>query len=63
MSSLMPAGRALLEVRNLVKHFPVHGGFLSREVANVQAVNGVSFSVAPGDWRRRWCLAMRSNSV
>ena len=49
MIAPMPAGRPLLDVRNLVKHFPVHGGFLSREVARVQAVNGVSFSVAPGE--------------
>jgi len=49
MSAPMPAGRALLEVRDLVKQFPVHGGFLSREVACVHAVNGVSFSVAPGE--------------
>ena len=45
----MPAGRALLEVRDLVKQFPVRGGFLSREVACVHAVNGVSFSIAPGE--------------
>jgi oligopeptide transport system ATP-binding protein len=49
MSAPMLGERPLLEVRNLVKHFPVHGGFLSREVARVQAVNGVSFSVAPGE--------------
>jgi len=49
MSAAMPREGPLLEVRNLVKHFPVHGGFLSREVASVQAVNGVSFSVAPGE--------------
>ena len=49
MSAPMLGGRPLLEVRNLVKYFPVHGGFLSREVARVQAVNGVSFSVAPGE--------------
>jgi oligopeptide transport system ATP-binding protein len=44
-----PLERPLLEVRNLVKHFPVHAGILSREVARVQAVNGVSFSVARGE--------------
>jgi oligopeptide transport system ATP-binding protein len=49
MSAPMDPARPLLEVRNLVKHFPVHGGFLSREVARVHAVNGVSFSVARGE--------------
>jgi len=45
----MPGERPLLEVRNLVKHFPVRGGFLSREVDRVHAVNGVSFFIAPGE--------------
>ena len=49
MSAPKLLDRPLLEVHNLVKHFPVHGGFLSREVACVHAVNGVSFSVAPGE--------------
>ena len=33
----------LLEVRNLKKHFPVRGGLLRRVVAQVRAVDGVSF--------------------
>jgi oligopeptide transport system ATP-binding protein len=49
MNAPMPGGRPLLEVRDLVKHFPVHGGFLSREVDRVHAVNGVSFSIAQGE--------------
>jgi len=40
---------ALLEVRNLVKHFPVRGGVLNRVIANVHAVNGVSFDVNQGE--------------
>lgn len=40
---------ALIEVRNLVKHFPVRGGVLNRVVANVHAVNGVSFDVERGE--------------
>jgi peptide/nickel transport system ATP-binding protein len=41
---------ALLEVTDLVKHFPVKRGFLvDREVDRVRAVDGVSFSVARGE--------------
>src|SRR5687767_6508461 len=40
----------LLEVENLVKHFPIKSGILfDRQVGAVQAVDGVSFSVAPGE--------------
>ena len=39
----------LLDVRDLVKHYPVRKGLLRREVARVRAVDGVSFHVAPGE--------------
>ncbi|HEU4327077.1 MAG TPA: dipeptide ABC transporter ATP-binding protein [Roseiflexaceae bacterium] len=39
----------LLEVKNLVKHFPIKGGLLRRTVATVKAVDGVSFHVQPGE--------------
>ena len=39
---------ALLEVANLVKHFPVKKGLFSRTVGAVRAVDGVSFSIAEG---------------
>jgi oligopeptide transport system ATP-binding protein len=39
----------LLEVRDLVKHFPIRKGVLSRVVGAVRAVDGVSFSVARGE--------------
>ncbi len=35
----------LLEVKNLVKHFPIQGGLFLRNVGNVHALNGVSFSL------------------
>jgi oligopeptide/dipeptide ABC transporter ATP-binding protein len=40
---------ALLEVENLVKHFPVKGGALNRVVRRVHAVNGVSLRVDRGE--------------
>ncbi len=40
----------ILEVRNLVKHFPVGGGgILSRHTGSVRAVEGVSFSIRRGE--------------
>jgi peptide/nickel transport system ATP-binding protein/oligopeptide transport system ATP-binding protein len=39
----------LVEVRDLVKHFPVRGGILQRTVAVVQAVDGVSFDIHRGE--------------
>ncbi|HEY1444485.1 MAG TPA: dipeptide ABC transporter ATP-binding protein [Acidimicrobiales bacterium] len=41
---------ALLEVDQLFKHFPVRaGGLFRRQIGEVQAVSGVSFSIAPGE--------------
>jgi oligopeptide/dipeptide ABC transporter ATP-binding protein len=41
---------SLLEVTDLYKHFPVRKGtFVKRRVGEVQAVSGVSFSIAPGE--------------
>jgi len=40
---------ALIEVRNLVKHFPVRGGVLNRVTGRVHAVNGVSFDIDRGE--------------
>ena len=39
---------ALLEVRDLRKHFPIKEGFLQRVRSHVQAVDGVSFSIERG---------------
>lgn len=43
------AGKALIEVKNLVKYYPVRGGLLQRVVANVKAVDGVSFVIKEGE--------------
>jgi len=40
---------ALLSVRNLVKHFPVRGGWFKGLVERVHAVDGVSFDLAKGE--------------
>jgi len=40
---------AIVEVENLVKHFPVRGGFLNRVVRRVHAVNDVTFSIERGE--------------
>jgi oligopeptide/dipeptide ABC transporter ATP-binding protein len=44
-----PSGDAIMEVRDLVKHFPIRAGFLQRQVGAVQAVDGVSFDVMRGE--------------
>jgi peptide/nickel transport system ATP-binding protein/oligopeptide transport system ATP-binding protein len=43
------SGTAVLEVRDLVKHFPIHGGLLQRRVGGVRAVDGVSFAIGRGE--------------
>jgi oligopeptide/dipeptide ABC transporter ATP-binding protein len=46
-----PAGdeAPLVDVRDLVKHFPIRGGILQRTVGIVQAVDRVSFEVRRGE--------------
>jgi oligopeptide transport system ATP-binding protein len=39
----------LLKVRNLKKYFPVRGGFFSKVIGYVQAVDGVSFDIKRGE--------------
>ena len=42
--------RPLVEVKNLTKYFPVTSGILiKRQVGKVRAVDGISFSIAPGE--------------
>src|SRR5262245_6707391 len=42
-------GRTLVEVRDLVKHFPIRGGILQRTIAGVQAVDGVNLTIRRGE--------------
>jgi peptide/nickel transport system ATP-binding protein/oligopeptide transport system ATP-binding protein len=45
-----PAGENLLEVRDLVKHFPITSGvILTRSVGAVQAVDGIDLDVVKGE--------------
>ncbi len=39
----------MIQVKNLVKYFPVRAGLLQRVVAHVQAVDDVSFSIREGE--------------
>lgn len=48
MSTVNP-NDGLVVVRNLVKRFPITGGIFGREVAAVNAVQGVSFSIKKGE--------------
>lgn len=41
--------KTLVEVNNLVKYFPVRAGLLQRVIAQVQAVDGVSFTIKEGE--------------
>ena len=40
---------SLLRAKQLVKHFPKHGGFLGRELSRVHAVNGVDLEIERGE--------------
>ena len=43
-----PAAAPLLRVEHLFKYYPVTAGLLKRKVAEVRAVDGVSFEVGQG---------------
>jgi len=49
MSEATHDGQALIEVKDLVKYFPVRGGVLQRVIAWVKAVDGVSFIIRKGE--------------
>jgi ABC-type oligopeptide transport system ATPase subunit len=44
-----PKDERLLDVVNLVKYFPVTAGVMRRKVADVKAVDGVSFFIRKGE--------------
>ena len=39
----------LVEVKDVVKYYPIRGGVLLREIARVKAVDGVSLGIAAGE--------------
>ena len=41
--------KPILEVRDLVKRFPITRGLMRRHVGDVRAVDGISFSIQPGE--------------
>ncbi|MFC1901434.1 ABC transporter ATP-binding protein [Chloroflexota bacterium] len=41
--------KILIEVENLKKYYPITAGLLSRHIADVKAVDGVSFSIMEGE--------------
>jgi peptide/nickel transport system ATP-binding protein/oligopeptide transport system ATP-binding protein len=45
----LETGDAVMEVRDLVKHFPIRTGLLQRQVGAVRAVDGVTFDVMRGE--------------
>src|SRR3954447_21437767 len=46
---IMTDTRVLLEISDLVKHYPVRAGILRRAVGTVHAVDGVSFKLGAGE--------------
>ena len=52
MSQIKPPGGAatpVLQVTDLKKHFPIHGGFFGGTTGHVYAVDGVSFDIMKGE--------------
>ncbi len=45
----MSQNGVLLEIKNLKKHFPIHKGVFKKVVGHVKAVDGVSFTINPGE--------------
>ncbi|NLK07924.1 MAG: ATP-binding cassette domain-containing protein [Firmicutes bacterium] len=53
----MTNSQNILEVNDLVKHFPIHRGFFRKVVGQVRAVDGVSFHIRRGE-----CLGLVGES-
>lgn len=49
MSHKKQTGKTLLEVKDLQMYFPVFGGVFRRKVADVKAIDGVSFELREGE--------------
>lgn len=49
MNTSTPEQKPLLEVDNLKLHFPIRGGILRRAISHIKAVDGVSFTLYPGE--------------
>ena len=49
MEQLKTDNETLIEVKNLVKYYPVYGGVFKRVVAQVKAVDDVSFAIKKGE--------------
>jgi len=49
VAAATPTDAPLVDIRGLVKHFPIKGGILQRQVAKVQAVDGVDLVVRRGE--------------
>jgi oligopeptide/dipeptide ABC transporter ATP-binding protein len=48
-SKAQKEGRELVQILNLVKYFPIRGGLLQRTIAEVKAVDDVSFFIREGE--------------
>jgi oligopeptide transport system ATP-binding protein len=48
-TSMAPDKQLLLKLEDLRVHFPIHGGLMLRKVAEVKAVDGVSFELKRGE--------------
>jgi oligopeptide transport system ATP-binding protein len=49
MPEMEKTASPLVEVKDLVKHFPIRGGVFLKEIASVKAVDGVSLSIREGE--------------
>jgi oligopeptide transport system ATP-binding protein len=48
-SPVLATSPALIEAKDLYKYFPIYAGLTSRHVADVRAVDGVSFTIQEGE--------------